>query len=175
VGLNQLAGTGIHFFTLLFLDDDKKIIGTLRFSENYFDRFKLYVETGEFDQEEQLLVPLPIPPTEDMILALGNGVHSGQTNLRPPDESYYKMMIDIWQLSQYRGNCKQEGPEKKWLENLEEKYAISIHAHVAIVYQAEIDIIKPSKKEVLQFLDGEKTYSTAQIVEMMNARAAAAM
>lgn len=172
MGLNQLSGTGIHFFTILFLDDDKKIIGSLRFSLSYFDRFKVFAETGEYDEESQFSVPLPIPPTEEMIFALGNGVHTGQTNLRPSDESYYKMMMEIWQLSQYRTYCRSEGQERKWLDELENKYSQSILAHVKTVYQSGTASIDPSKQEVEQFINRARSFSTEELVEMMTRRAA---
>jgi hypothetical protein len=175
MGLNKLANTGIHFFIFLFLDDNKKIIGALRFSERYFERFKVFYETGENDNDDQFSVPLPIPPTNEMIEVLGNGIHTGQINLRSTDDAYYKMMMEIWQLTQYRLLCKTEGPEKTWLDDLENKYAGYILDHVNKIYEPNVASIEPSKHVVLQFLAREKSFSTQEIVDMMTTKAAASM
>ncbi|TAJ49988.1 MAG: hypothetical protein EPO58_14080 [Chitinophagaceae bacterium] len=175
MGLNQLAGTGIHFFTFLFLDASKKITGSLRFSESYFDRFKVFHETGEYDEEDQFSVPLPIPPTAEMIEALGNGIHTGQTNLRSSDEAYYKMLMEIWQLSQYRIHSKSTGPESKWLGDLENKYAKSILDHANNIYQPDTPVTEPSREAVLEFLNRKRSFDTDEIVQLMTTKAAASM
>lgn len=171
MGLHKLATTGIHFYTFLFLNDNKKVTGSLRFSENYFDRFNVYHETGEFNQDDSFSIPLPIQPTQKMILSLGNGIHSGQVSAQQTDEAYYKMMIEIWQLTQYRLHCSNNVVENKWLDELEIKYSTSILSHVNNIYQRDTIIIEPSRQRILQFLAQETSFTTDELVEMMNRKA----
>lgn len=167
MGLHKLAGTGIHFFTFVFVNEEKEVVGSLRFNSDYFERFNNLVETGEFDQEDNFSMPLPITPEKTLLEKIEGGIHIKTVVPDKNNEDYYKMMMEIWKLSEYRKSLSSSKPEKEWLEECENKYSNSILDHAESVMFSNYDYHYPSKEVIYKFIKKEMDFSKEKIVSYM--------
>jgi hypothetical protein len=167
IGLRKLADTGIHFFTFVFVDEEKEIVGSLRFNSEYFERFDTLVETGEFDQEDSFSTPLPITPEKTLLEKIEGGIHIKTVVPDKNNEDYYKMMMEIWKLSEYRKNLMASLPEKEWLKECEKDYSNAILKYADATEDSNSSYCYPEKRDIIKFVKKEIEFSKEEIVSFM--------
>lgn len=163
-GLSAFSETDIDFFTFVNIKE-LKAYGGFQVNRTFFDRVQKAVETGEF-AESKYGNPIPIIPNEQLIDCL-DGITIKKIKVKSEDESFIKMMFDVWKLQEYRQRLNVESPlELDWLNELEEEYQESIQTHLAVIKVIDEDL----KKSILAFVSKNITFGKAEIIEILNAR-----
>ena len=166
VGLRDLVTTNIHFFTFVLVDDDKQVTGAFRVNDHYFEKLKKIVELN-LVEEDDFSSFLPIFPNTSTLSVL-EGITLKTVPNSPELEVFFRMLMTIWKLSEYRNRLNQEvSIEKKWLQEIEEEYRNIIMQEYFIVYNEKSHDIKPNKKTVEQFLNKEIKLKKDEIVQFM--------
>jgi hypothetical protein len=166
VGLCKFANTDIHFFTLVFVNDDKKVKGALRFNRSYFEVFKKLFETGQYDENESY-PPLPIFPDVSMLTAL-DGITLQSVPNNTEFETYFKMLQAVWKLSEYRRRLNRDiSVEKRWLDDIENEYRIIIERNFPILYDSRMPNVEPEKKTIEQFLNNQLDLGKVELVHYL--------
>lgn len=166
LGLKDLSKTGIHFFVMIFVDENKKVIGALRFNENYFAKFNQFYDLGEFDETDEFSTPLPVFPDKSLLETLENITLINATPTSE-DEPFYKMMIDVWKLTEYRSNLQETIIEKNWLQEIEQQYTDSILTNIHLLKKNGVLITKLLEERIYQFIKYESNFSKEEILEIM--------
>lgn len=167
MGLHKLAGTGIHFFTFVFINEEKEVVGSFRFNSDYFDRFNSLVETGEFDQEDSFSTPLPVTPEKTLLEKIEGDIHIKTVVPDKNNTDYYKMMIEIWKLSEYRQCLSSSKPEQDWLAESENKFSNSILSYIQSTAYLNNSSLYPAKEDIVKFIKKEVDFSKEEIVSFM--------
>ena len=129
VGLCSLCLTGIHFFTFLFINDDNQVTGAMRFQSDYFKKFMDFLNTGNYEGDKWTM-PLPLFPDENM-LAPVSGLTIKTVIPEEQDEFFFRIMFDVWKLTEYRDRLNKEVEvEKQWLIVLEREYSKYVVANL---------------------------------------------
>lgn len=168
-GLAQLHRTGIHFFTFLSVNNSNEATGGFRVSDTFFQEVALYEQTGEFVNTRP---PLPIIPTVVDVQYL-EGVSIQQPISDTADDFYFKTMILVWQLKEYRERLHVDNAvEMKWLEELEREYQQQIKAEMKNLYTKEPNRHSLHQTKLEGFLNDDVLISTEEIVSYMLERTA---
>jgi hypothetical protein len=170
IGLHKLASTGIHFFTFVFVNEEKEVVGSLRFNSDYFERFNTFVETDEFDQEDSFSTPLPITPEKTLLKKIEGDIHIKTVVPDKNNEDYYKMMMEVWKLSEYRKNLTSSPPEKEWLEECERDYSKAIRKYADATGDLNNSYSYPEKRDIIKFIKKEIDFSKEEIISFMLSR-----
>lgn len=166
VSLKDLTMTKIDFFALVFVDDDRKVTGAIRFNRDYFERVKKAIDFNEFE-EGATFVPIPIFPNEEILNEL-DGISLRTVPNNQKLEAYFKMMISVWKLSEYRQRLNRFVPvELSWLQEIEEEQGKIISRKIHSVYGNQDFGILPDRATVERFLKEESPFGTDQIVQFM--------
>jgi hypothetical protein len=165
-GLKELATTDIHFFTFIFVDDERKVTNALRFNEHYFEMFKKILDTGEYDENDSSL-PLPVFPDQSMLNVLeGISLRTASTNAQ--FEAYFKMLVTVWKLLEYRKRLDPSvSVEKKWLEELEVENKSNIRESYCFVFGEQRQNFKPDEATIELFINNELQIGTDESVRFL--------
>jgi len=168
-GLVELATTNIDFFTFVNIHENEAI-GAFRVQKKFIQRLKTFIEEGEFEESEY---GNPIPVNlEDSILESLEGVTIKKLKIEGGNESFTKMMFDIWKLSEYRNRLNiQNSTEKNWLIEIEKEFQASINNHIKEVETVlETEELKKIRQLVADFLKGEIQITNDEVISKLNER-----
>lgn len=168
-GLVDLALTDVDFFTFVNIHKSEAI-NAFRVQKSLFKRVKVFLETGEFEEAEYGN-PIPINLEESTLESL-DGISIKKIKIQGGDESFIKMMFDIWKLSESRKRLnKVNNIEDSWLKEIEIEYQEKIKSHIAeIVHELEAKEFIEIEKSVSSFLKEERKFTNDEIVQYMNER-----
>lgn len=164
VGLREFATTDINYFHLLFVDNNKQVINSFTFNNDYFLKFKQFFETNQFDEDNKT-TSLPLFPTEAM-LATVEGITLKTIKPRKEDEDFYKMMFNIWKLGEYRTHLNVNNRiEKQWLDQSEVEFSNLIKDNMLNALKDPFTL--PGRITIEKFLKKEISFSKDEIVQFM--------
>ncbi len=160
-GLVNLSDTNIDFFNFVNIEDREAIGFGFRIQKSFFERFKSFLETGEFE-ESDYGNPIPIN-VDDKLLNSLNGITLKEIPVNKNAESFSQMMYSIWKLSEHRKRLnKKNDIENEWLNEIEKKYVRYIKKHLNEI------VIKDEFKEYIEnFIKGNSTFSNDDIIESL--------
>lgn len=164
----RLLATDITFFTFVFIEDNKTQFG-IRVSRDYFQKF-VDLSEGREPEDNDFGNPLPVIPDIKLLEPLP-GIHLNSVEAQSKDEGFYKMMFEVWRLSEYRSRLDNTNEvEYHWLNELEDLSKRNIVSSLN-----ELDSNDPlnsrTKTLVENFLNEGKTLSKDEIVGVMTERA----
>lgn len=163
IALKDLATTGVHYFVIIFADDMKRIHSTLQFGQRYFAKFKAVLE-GE-DGEDDYGIPVNID-VHDPKVVVPAGFFEKKVQLKHY-EDYFKMMYDIWKLSEHRARLRSDNSvELEWLNEVEAEYKSSIEQNFKSA-SSHIPQISPSESRISVILSENLTLTQAEVIEEM--------
>lgn len=163
IALKDLANTDVHYFVIIFADDTKRIHSTLQFGQRYFAKFKAVLE-GE-DGEDDYGIPVNIN-VNDPKAVVPTGFFAKKVQLKHY-EDYFKMMYDIWKLSEYRTRLRSDSSvEFEWLNEIEAEYKSSIE-HNFRSASSHIPEISPRESRISAILSENLTLTQAEVIEEM--------
>ncbi len=160
-GLVNLSSTGIDFFNFVNIQDSKAISNGFRVQKVFFERFKNFIETGEFE-ESDYGNPIPINVDEVLLKSL-DGVTIKENLLNKNAELFTKMMFDIWKLSEYRNRLNNKNDiENEWLQEMEKEYRENIQK-----YLNKIELSNEFQNNIENFIKGSIIFSNDEIIESL--------
>jgi len=163
VALKDLATTDIHNFIIIIADDTKRILSALQLGQRYFAKFKAVLEGG--DGEDEYGIPLNVD-IKDPSVDVPTGFFEKKIQLKHY-EDYFKMMYDVWKLSEYRTRLRPQSPtESDWLKEIEAEYKSSIEQKFRSA-SSLIDKINPDAAKIADILNGAISLPQSEIIKTM--------
>ncbi|MBS1666323.1 MAG: hypothetical protein JST58_03005 [Bacteroidetes bacterium] len=167
--LFELADTGIHFFTIVIVDEKKEVSGGFRVNNDYFQKFKDLLN-DEPVTDSDWGNPLPVFPNESTIASLA-GIKLKPSVKIPANDIYFSILMNCWKLSESRNRLdKNTETENKWLKELENEFSSAILKDIELIY-SDTAIEEPSRQDILGFLSGSLEFTKEKIVNYMNEKA----
>ncbi|MEO7991781.1 MAG: hypothetical protein ABI663_19665 [Chryseolinea sp.] len=163
IALKDLATTDVHYFVIIFADNTKRILSALQFGQRYFAKFKAVVE-GD-GGEDDYGVPLNVDVADSKVVVPA-GFFEKRVQLKHY-EDYFKMMFDIWKLSEYRTRLRFDSSGTlAWLSEIEAEYKSSIE-HNFRSASSHIPQISPSESRISAILSENLTLTQTDVIEEM--------
>lgn len=160
-GLIDLSSTEIDFFNFINIQDSQAISNGFRVQKEFFDRFKNFIETGEFE-ESDYDNPMLINVDESMLDSL-NDITLKTIPIDENAESFSQMMFNVWKLSEYRNRLNKKNiVEHEWLEEIEKEYGTDIQRHFE-----KIETTEEFESNIKVFLEGNFTFSNNEIIDTL--------
>lgn len=163
LALRDLATIGIHYFIIVSADETKRVTSTLQLSQRYFAKFRAVFEGTDSDEDFGIPISVDI---EDPSVHLPPGFYEKKVQLKHY-EDYFKMMYDIWKLSEYRARLRSDiSIELEWLKEIEAEYRSSIKQKFTSA-SSLINEINPSAMKIADIVKGAISLTQSEIVETM--------
>ncbi|WP_157480598.1 hypothetical protein [Gillisia sp. CAL575] len=160
-GLVDLSSTEIDFFNFINIQDSQAISNGFRVQKVFFERFKNFIDTGEFE-ESDYGNPIPIYVDNSMLVSL-NDITLKTIPINENAESFSQMMFNVWKLSEYRNRLsKKNRVENEWLEEIEKEYGTDIQR-----YLDKVETTEEFKNNIKEFLEGKFTFSNNEIIDTL--------
>lgn len=138
----------------------KRIHSTLQFGQRYFAKF-LEGQDGEDDYG----IPLNMDVNDPKVV-VPTGFFEKKVQIKHY-EDYFRMVYDIWKLSEYRTRLRSDSPvELDWLSEIEAEYKSSIEQNFRSA-SSHIPQISPSERRISAILSGDLTLTQADVIEEM--------
>ncbi|MFT3680701.1 MAG: hypothetical protein QM791_10545 [Ferruginibacter sp.] len=126
------------------------------------------METGQLDRKDvSFSTPLPITPEKILLDKIEGDIHIKTVVPDKNNEDYYKMMMEIWKLSEYRKSLSSSKPEKEWLEECENNYSNTILGYIQSSAYLSNSSLYPAKEDIIKFIKKEMDFSKEEIVSFM--------
>jgi len=161
-GLVDLSSTEIDFFNFITIQDSQAISNGFRIQKVFFERFKNFIETGEFE-ESDYGNPMPINVDKSMLVSLTD-ITLKTIPINEKAELFSQMMIRVWKLLEYRERLnKKNDIEYEWLKEIEKEYSKEIQ-----IYLDKAEITEEIRCDIEDFLRGNLKILKEDIVSRLN-------
>jgi len=161
-GLIDFTSIDIDFFNFININNSEAIGGGFRVQKAFFERFKNFIEVGEFE-ESNYGNPIPIIPDETLLESL-DGIFLKKVTVNEKAEAFTNMMFCVWKLSEYRNRLnKKNDIENRWLEENEKEFKLKIENHLS-----QVEITSDFKDYIEEFVENKLSINNEIIVNHLN-------